>query len=91
MQSNEQNTFGGAVQIVRQWRQKTVTRTKVGSDPEEVAMVCDGISKCVIIPGYGMAVSQAQHAVKEFADLLEAEGVEVSYGIHPVAGRMPAT
>ena len=42
---------------------ETVTRTKVGSDPEEVAMVCDGISKCVIIPGYGMAVSQAQHAV----------------------------
>ena len=68
---------------------ETVTRTKVGSDPEEVAMVCDGISKCVIIPGYGMAVSQAQHAVKEFADLLEAEDVEVSYGIHPVAGRMP--
>ena len=68
---------------------ETVTRTKVGSDPEEVAMVCDGISKCVIIPGYGMAVSQAQHAVKEFADLLEADGVEVSYGIHPVAGRMP--
>ena len=68
---------------------ETVTRTKVGSDPEEVAMVCDGISKCVIIPGYGMAVSQAQHAVKEFADLLEAKDVEVSYGIHPVAGRMP--
>ena len=68
---------------------ESVTRTKVGSDPEEVAMVCDGISKCVIIPGYGMAVSQAQHAVKEFADLLEAQGVEVSYGIHPVAGRMP--
>ena len=68
---------------------ETVTRTKVGSDPEEVAMVCDGISKCVIIPGYGMAVSQAQHAVKEFADLLEAQDVEVSYGIHPVAGRMP--
>ena len=68
---------------------ETVTRTKVGSDPEEVAMVCDGISKCVIIPGYGMAVSQAQHAVKEFADLMEAQGVAVSYGIHPVAGRMP--
>ena len=66
-----------------------LTRTKVGSDPEEVAMVCDGISKCVVIPGYGMAVSQAQHAVKEFADLLESQGVEVSYGIHPVAGRMP--
>ncbi|HJN55079.1 MAG TPA: NAD(P)(+) transhydrogenase (Re/Si-specific) subunit beta [Candidatus Poseidoniales archaeon] len=68
---------------------ETVTRTKVGSDPVEVAMVCDGISKCVIIPGYGMAVSQAQHAVKEFADLMEERDVEVSYGIHPVAGRMP--
>jgi NAD(P) transhydrogenase subunit beta len=68
---------------------ETVTRTKVGSDPEEVAMACDGIATCVIIPGYGMAVSQAQHAVKEFADLMEADGVEVKYGIHPVAGRMP--
>jgi NAD(P) transhydrogenase subunit beta len=68
---------------------ETVTRTKIGSDPEEVAMVCDGIATCVIIPGYGMAVSQAQHAVKEFADLLEAQGVDVKYGIHPVAGRMP--
>ncbi|MAK40945.1 MAG: NAD synthetase [Euryarchaeota archaeon] len=75
-------SFGGT-------SKEQLSRTKVGSDPEEVAMVCDGISKCVIIPGYGMAVSQAQHAVKEFADLLESEGVEVSYGIHPVAGRMP--
>ena len=75
-------SFGGS-------SKETVSRTKVGSDPEEVAMVCDGITKCVIIPGYGMAVSQAQHAVKEFADLLEYQGVEVSYGIHPVAGRMP--
>jgi NAD(P) transhydrogenase subunit beta len=66
-----------------------VTRTKVGSDPEEVAMICDGISKCVIIPGYGMAVSQCQHQVREFADILEANGCEVKYGIHPVAGRMP--
>jgi len=68
---------------------ETVKRTKVGSDPEEVAMVCDGIAKCIIVPGYGMAVSQAQHAVKEFADILEADGVEVKYAIHPVAGRMP--
>jgi NAD(P) transhydrogenase subunit beta len=68
---------------------ETVTRTKVGSDPEEVAMVCDGIESCIIIPGYGMAVSQAQHAVKEFADLMESQDVDVKYGIHPVAGRMP--
>jgi len=66
-----------------------LTRTKVGSDPEEVAMVLDGVQKVIIVPGYGMAVSQSQHAVKEFADMMEAEGCEVYYGIHPVAGRMP--
>ncbi len=66
-----------------------LTRSKVGSDPEEVAMVLDGAQKVIVVPGYGMAVSQSQHAVKEFADLMEAEGCDVSYAIHPVAGRMP--
>ena len=66
-----------------------LTRTKVGSDPEEVAMVLDGAQRVIVVPGYGMAVSQSQHAVKEFADLMESEGCEVLYAIHPVAGRMP--
>ena len=66
-----------------------LTRTKVGSDPEEVAMVLDGVQRVIVVPGYGMAVSQSQHAVKEFADLMESEGCEVLYAIHPVAGRMP--
>ena len=52
-------------------------------------MVLDGAQKVIVLPGYGMSVSQSQHTVKEFADLMEAEGCEVSYAIHPVAGRMP--
>ena len=67
----------------------TATRTKVGSDPDEVAMLCDGISKCIIVPGYGMAVAQAQNAVSELVRKLRAAGKEVRFGIHPVAGRMP--
>ncbi|MDP6869772.1 MAG: NAD(P)(+) transhydrogenase (Re/Si-specific) subunit beta [Candidatus Poseidoniaceae archaeon] len=67
-----------------------LTRTKTGSDPEEVAMMLDGAQKVIIVPGYGMAVSQCQHQVKEFADLLSDRfDTEVKYAIHPVAGRMP--
>jgi NAD(P) transhydrogenase subunit beta len=69
---------------------QSLTRTKVGSDADEVAMMLDGAQKVIIVPGYGMAVSQCQHQVKEFADLMnEKFGTEIKYAIHPVAGRMP--
>jgi NAD(P) transhydrogenase subunit beta len=56
---------------------------------EEVAMLFDTARRVTIVPGYGMAVSQAQHAVRDLANLLESRGIYVDYGIHPVAGRMP--
>ncbi len=59
------------------------------TSPDEVAMLLDGARRVVIVPGYGLAVSQAQHAVRDLANLLESKGAEVEYGIHPVAGRMP--
>lgn len=56
---------------------------------EEVAMILETASRVAIVPGYGLAVAQAQHAVSELANLLEDNGTEVVFGIHPVAGRMP--
>jgi NAD(P) transhydrogenase subunit beta len=61
---------------------------KSGS-PDDVAILLNYAQRVVIVPGFGLAVAQAQHTVRELADLLSSKGVDVAYGIHPVAGRMP--
>lgn len=58
-------------------------------DAEELAMLLDSVSSVVFVPGYGMAVAQAQHAVRDLMNVLEKKGVKVRFAIHPVAGRMP--
>ena len=67
----------------------TGDRTVKTGNADDAAFIMKNASKVIIVPGYGMAVSQAQHALREMADTLKRDGVEVKYAIHPVAGRMP--
>ncbi|MCB1630154.1 MAG: NAD(P)(+) transhydrogenase (Re/Si-specific) subunit beta, partial [Xanthomonadales bacterium] len=66
-----------------------VYKSVKSTSADEVAMLLEVATRVVIVPGYGMAVAQAQHAVRDLTNLLKSKGIEVEFGIHPVAGRMP--
>ena len=80
--------FGSGSEVGSTSRVETERAVKSGSG-EDASFIMKNASRVIIVPGYGMAVAQAQHALREMSDLLKREGVEVSYAIHPVAGRMP--
>jgi NAD(P) transhydrogenase subunit beta len=77
--------FGGAIAGAAEMSDKPVNR----ATPDDVAIALSYAQSVVVVPGYGLAVAQAQHAVRELANELEERGVDVTYAIHPVAGRMP--
>lgn len=79
--------FGSTTATSTTTEKKDIIIKEVGA--EELAMMLDGASSVIIVPGYGMAVAQAQHVVKELMDELEKRNISVKFAIHPVAGRMP--
>ncbi len=81
--------FGGFGEIVSTQEDDVYAGKVKATSPEEVALLLEGARRVVIVPGYGMAVAQAQYAVRDLYNLLENQGVQVEFGIHPVAGRMP--
>ncbi len=83
------NVLFGAFGAITASAGKTVQRPVRSASPEEAAAILDAASSVIIIPGYGMAVAQAQHKIREVYDILTKRGVNVRFAIHPVAGRMP--
>jgi len=81
--------FGAFGQEQTAVAEKEETRPVRSATPEEAAAILAAANKVVVVPGYGMAVAQAQHKVRELYDALTKRGVDVKFGIHPVAGRMP--
>jgi H+-translocating NAD(P) transhydrogenase subunit beta len=81
--------FGAFGQVQTSSAAAVETRNVRSATPEEAAAILSAANKVVIVPGYGMAVAQAQHKVRELYDVLTKKGVDVKFGIHPVAGRMP--
>jgi NAD(P) transhydrogenase subunit beta len=83
------NVLFGAFGTVQVSAKKTADRPVRSASPEEAAEILEAARKVVIVPGYGMAVAQAQHKLRELHDVLTKRGIDVSFAIHPVAGRMP--
>ncbi|MGH7043344.1 MAG: NAD(P)(+) transhydrogenase (Re/Si-specific) subunit beta, partial [Acetobacteraceae bacterium] len=81
--------FGGEGAAVAGPGGAAADRTVKSGNADDAAFILKNASKVIVVPGYGMAVAQAQHALREMADTLKKEGVEVKYAVHPVAGRMP--
>ena len=83
------NVLFGAFGTIQTSTKQTTERPVRSASAEEAAEILEAARKVVIIPGYGMAVAQAQHKLRELHDILTKRGIEVSFAIHPVAGRMP--